>query len=89
MSSGIAKVTARGQVTIPRAVRRSLGIEEKDRVLFVVAGERAILIPLKGRSLAEFNRTLPATRPYPGMQEIRKTIQQELGERMGQGEIDS
>ncbi len=38
-----ARVSSRGQVTIPRAVREALEIVEGDEVLFRVEGGRAIL----------------------------------------------
>jgi len=39
----IAKVTSKGQVTVPKAVRDALGIEEGDQVVFRVEGDRAVL----------------------------------------------
>jgi AbrB family looped-hinge helix DNA binding protein len=38
-----AKVTSKGQVTVPKAVREALGISEGDEVLFRVEGHHAIL----------------------------------------------
>ena len=38
-----ARVTSKGQITIPRAVREALEITEGDEVLFRVEGGRAIL----------------------------------------------
>jgi len=38
-----AKVTSKGQVTIPKAVRDALGIKDGDEVVFRVEGERAVL----------------------------------------------
>jgi AbrB family looped-hinge helix DNA binding protein len=38
-----AKVTSKGQVTVPKAVRDALGIEEGDEVVFRVEGTRAVL----------------------------------------------
>jgi len=38
-----AKVTTKGQVTVPKVVRDALGIEEGDEVLFRVEGNRAVL----------------------------------------------
>jgi antitoxin PrlF len=39
----LAKVTSKGQVTVPKSVRDALGIKEGDEVLFRVEGNRAIL----------------------------------------------
>ena len=38
-----AKVTSKGQVTLPKAVREALGIESGDEVVFRVEGDRAVL----------------------------------------------
>ena len=39
-----ARVTSKGQITIPKSVREALGLREGDRVVFrLVEGERAIL----------------------------------------------
>ena len=38
-----AKVTSKGQVTVPKAVRDALGINEGDEVIFRVEGNRAVL----------------------------------------------
>lgn len=38
-----AKVTSKGQVTVPKVVRDALGIEEGDEVVFRVEGYRAVM----------------------------------------------
>lgn len=38
-----ARVTSKGQVTVPKAVRDALGIREGDELVFRVQGHRAIL----------------------------------------------
>lgn len=38
-----ARVTSKGQMTVPKAVREALGIKEGDEVVFRVEGNRAIL----------------------------------------------
>ena len=38
-----ARVSSRGQITIPRAVREALSIREGDEVLFRVEGQRAMM----------------------------------------------
>jgi len=86
MATNIATVTAKGQITIPKAIRQALGIEERDRLLFIVEGQHIVVKPLHHRPLSKLYGTLPATKPYPGHAAIRETIQQELGERMKRGE---
>jgi antitoxin PrlF len=38
-----ARVSSKGQVTIPRSVREALAIEEGDELIFRVEGHRAII----------------------------------------------
>ncbi|MGV0742556.1 AbrB/MazE/SpoVT family DNA-binding domain-containing protein [Mycolicibacterium sp. XJ870] len=38
-----AKVTSKGQVTVPKPVRDALGIKEGDEIIFRVEGQRAVL----------------------------------------------
>jgi antitoxin PrlF len=38
-----ARLTSKGQVTIPRAVREALGLGEGDHLVFRVEGQRAVL----------------------------------------------
>ena len=38
-----ARVSSKGQITIPRAVREALGIKEGDEVLFRLEGQRAVM----------------------------------------------
>ena len=38
-----AKVTSKGQVTLPKVVRNALGIKEGDEIIFRVEGSRAVL----------------------------------------------
>jgi antitoxin PrlF len=86
MSSNIATVTVKGQVTIPKAIRRALGIQERDSLLFRIEDGRLVVTPLPHRPLSELYGALPATRPYPGHQAIREQVRAELGERIERGE---
>lgn len=38
-----ARITSKGQVTVPKVVRDALGIREGDEVVFRVEGNRAVL----------------------------------------------
>jgi antitoxin PrlF len=43
----LAKVTSKGQVTIPNEIRKKLGIGKDDRVDFILEEGRAVLVPVK------------------------------------------
>ena len=40
----VAKITSRGQVTIPIDIRRKLGVKEGDKIIFVEDGNRIIVV---------------------------------------------
>ena len=40
----IAKVTSKGQITIPVSIRRTLGIREGDKVLFIERDDGVLMI---------------------------------------------
>jgi antitoxin PrlF len=41
-------ITSKGQVTIPKDIRKTLGLKAGDRVAFVADGDKAILLPVHG-----------------------------------------
>ncbi|OGO73068.1 MAG: hypothetical protein A2Z49_06005 [Chloroflexi bacterium RBG_19FT_COMBO_56_12] len=82
MVDQITKITSRGRVTIPKAIRQALGVNENDRLLFVVDGSQAMIIPLKHRALSEFRGALPATRMYAGMETVREIYHNEQADRL-------
>ena len=47
----IAVLTSKGQMTIPKEVRKALNLHPLEKVIIVVEGNRAIIQPLKGNLL--------------------------------------
>jgi AbrB family looped-hinge helix DNA binding protein len=74
----IAKVTSKGQVTIPAETRKALGLEEGDDLLFEVQNGEARLKVIKRANLSELYGALPATRTYPGKAAIREETARQL-----------
>ena len=69
-----AKVTSKGQVTVPKAVREALGIKEGDAVVFRVEGKRAVLAKTSDFLLLTSSVRVPAARRNVAWDEvIRKT----------------
>jgi len=44
----ISVLTSKGQMTIPKEVKKALNLRPSEKVIIVVEGNRAILQPLKG-----------------------------------------
>ena len=76
-----AKITFKGQITIPKEIRNALAIKEGDSVIFMVEGDHAILKSIKKKSLLDFYGTLPAPQPYPGLDVIREEIHHKIAKR--------
>lgn len=77
-----ARLGSRGQITVPRAVRQQLGIEAGDELVFAIEANEVHILPLKRKRLTDLYGVLPATRPYPGMDAIRKEVGEDLGRQM-------
>jgi AbrB family looped-hinge helix DNA binding protein len=86
MTSAVATVTSKGQVTIPKSVRDALGIAEHSTILFVVEDGMLKVVPVGRRTLAELAGALPATRPWPGMAVARDEVRRERESLRGDGE---
>lgn len=78
----ITKITFKGQITIPKKVRDALDIKEGDSIVFMVEEDHAILKPIKKKSLKDFYGVLPAKRPFPGTEAVRKEIHQKMAKRL-------
>jgi len=47
----ISILSSKGQITIPKEIRKALNLRPSEKVIIVVEGNRAILQPLKGNLL--------------------------------------
>jgi len=66
----ISILTKKGQTTIPKDIRKTLGLKPSDRILYVVEGERVVLRPLKG-SILDLKGTVKAKKKPIDFQELR------------------
>lgn len=76
-----ARITSKGQVTIPKVVRDELALEEGDALVFLVEGDRAVVSPVRRRSQRELHGRLPATRPFPGREALRRAAKRSRARR--------
>lgn len=69
-----ARVTSKGQVTVPKAVRDALGIQAGDEVVFRVDGHRAVLARTPGFLTLAATVQVPAAKRSVAWDEvIRRT----------------
>lgn len=59
-----AKITSKGQITIPKAVRERLGVGPGDRLEFVIEGDRIAVRPIKRRGIMDFYGIFPVDEAY-------------------------
>ena len=57
----LAKITSKGQITIPIAIRKALGVKDGDKVLFVREGDKVVMMN------ASLNALLEAQRDFQGV----------------------
>jgi AbrB family looped-hinge helix DNA binding protein len=75
------KITFKGQVTIPKKIRNALSIKEGDSVIFSVEGDHAVVRPIKKKALVDFYGSFPATKPYVGLEVVRKEVHGKIARR--------
>ena len=44
----ISKITERGQTTLPSQVRKALGLQPHDSIIYIIEGDRVVIKPLRG-----------------------------------------
>ncbi len=80
MENKQAKITSKGQITVPRAVRQSLGVRTGDRLLFEKDGQTFRIRPVRSRSAFAKYRGIG----NPGIGSGKKKINQWLRELRGE-----
>jgi len=75
-----ARISSKGQVTLPVEVRRRYKLEAGDEIAFQMEVGGLRILPLKKRRLSELRGILPATKPFIGRDAIRDEVGRKLGE---------
>ena len=77
-----AKITSKGQVTLPVAIRRRYRLEAGDEIAFRLDPSGFRVFPVKKRGLTEFRGVFQATRPHPGKDAIRREVGRMLADEL-------
>ena len=80
-----AKVTSKGQVTIPKEVRLALGVEPGDRVSFVLRPDGVVELVARTGSLLELAGVLGERRLGVTLEDMDAAIADEAGRRFSEG----
>ena len=79
----MARVTTKGQVTIPVEIRDGFGIRAGDTLLFEPSGTESISFRvLHQRQLSDLSGILSTDREFPDKEVIREEVGRALGERL-------
>lgn len=70
----VSKVTTKGQITIPKAVRTALGVEAGDRVEFVVREDGVVEMIARTRPLLSLAGVLGERRLGVGVEDMDAAI---------------
>lgn len=69
-----ARISSKGQITLPRAVREALSLHEGDRVVFRVEGDRAVMARIPDLLALAGSVSVPAAkRDTPWSEVLRQT----------------
>jgi AbrB family looped-hinge helix DNA binding protein len=67
----IAKISAKGQVSIPRAVRQAAHLAPGDRVGFETREGAILVIPLRARTVSDLRGVWKTGRPITDLADLR------------------
>ena len=82
----LARITSKGQVTIPKVIRIQLNAEKGDYLVFEPASNQSVTLRVqKQRPLSSLHGALEATRPFPGKEAVRD----EVGRKLARGGIEN
>jgi AbrB family looped-hinge helix DNA binding protein len=70
-----ARMTSKGQITVPRGVRLKLNLKPGDRVLFIVEDDGAVRIRAANRDISSLVGILPPPKRTATLEEIEESIQ--------------
>lgn len=69
-------ITYKGQITIPKEVRKALDLQAGDRVFFVVEGDKALMVPIRARGLEKLRGVGRGRAPFPVREVEREAARQ-------------
>lgn len=82
----IALLTSKGQITVPKEVRKALNLKPSEKVIVVVEGDQAVLKPLKGNILDIGGSVkIPDNEKPVDFRKIREKVRKKVAEKTATG----
>jgi len=70
----LAKITSKGQITIPSAIRKMLGVKDGDKVLFVQEGDKVVMMNASLNALLKVQSAFQGVADEIGVQDEQDVI---------------
>jgi len=77
-----ARLSSKGQLTIPREIRERYGLDTGDEVEFISDDRGAYMVPIKRRALMDLFGVIKVDRSSPGIQKEREIAGKKRGEEL-------
>ncbi len=77
-----ARLSSKGQLTIPVAIRRRYGLDSGDEVEFIAEEKGTYLVPIKRKSLMDLYGAIKVDKPWLGMAKAREIAGKRRGEEL-------
>jgi antitoxin PrlF len=71
---GKAKMTSKGQITVPKDVRLKLNLKPGDRVLFIVEDDGVVRLRAANKDISSLKGILPPPKRSATLEEIEEAI---------------
>lgn len=87
----VARISVKGQVTIPIEIRRKLGLKEGDKVVFLEQGDNIVLMNSNRLAFEQFQRDMAGVAEKAGLQseedvvDMVKQVRQKMWEERNDG----
>jgi AbrB family looped-hinge helix DNA binding protein len=82
----IAILTSKGQMTIPKEVRKALNLKPSEKVIIVVEGDHAVIKPLRGNILDIGGSVRIADKEKPiDFKKLREDVKKRVAKKIATG----
>lgn len=70
----LAKITSKGQITIPIAIRKLLGVKDGDKVMFVQEGNKVVMMNASVEALLEVQEAFKGVADELGVEDEQDVV---------------
>lgn len=77
-----ARLSSKGQLTIPLVIRERYGLDTGDEVEFIAEERGSYMVPLKRKNLMDLYGSIKVDRPWPGMAKAREIAGKKRGQEL-------